>query len=283
MKVTSKILGTISALLLVTTGWLLYSGTQSKGHEKKILQDLEYLKLKAEADELFILGNQAPALTRYSFIDSVYGDSLVSKRSALLTSTNDAALNEQVFSLQRQLERATSLLSAYEKQEKGSDMTNPELEELRNNESKLLNEIFTLKEKLNQIQREDKSNVEKKGVLTFTGNRNSSITYFGDLQSGKANGTGFGYWNSGSTYEGNWKENMRHGKGTFLWADGEKYTGDYVNDQREGYGIYTAKAGRYEGQWLNDMRHGEGKLYEPNGKLKVHGVWEKDKLVKTIK
>lgn len=283
MKVTSKILGTISALLLVTTGWLLYSKTQSKGYEKKILQDLEYLKIKAEADELFILGNQDLALTRYSLIDSVYGDSLVSKRSVLLTSTDEASLNEQVFSLQRKLERATSLLNAYEKQEKGSDLTNPELEELRNNESKLLNEIFTLKEKLNQVQNEDKSITEKKGVLTFTGNRNGSITYFGDLQNGKANGTGFGYWKSGSTYEGHWKDNMRHGKGTFLWADGEKYTGEYVNDQRQGYGIYTAKAGRYEGEWLNDMRHGEGKLYEPNGKLKVHGVWEKDKLVKTIK
>lgn len=283
MKVTSKILGTISALLLVTTGWLLYSKTQSKGYEKKILQDLEYLKIKAEADELFILGNQDLALTRYSFIDSVYGDSLVSKRSVLLTSTDEASLNEQVFSLQRKLERATSLLNAYEKQEKGSNLTNPELEELRNNESKLLNEIFALKEKLNQIQREERNIHEEKGVINFTGNRNGSITYFGDLQNGKANGTGFGYWKSGSTYEGHWKDNMRHGKGTFLWADGEKYTGEYVNDQRQGYGIYTAKAGRYEGEWLNDMRHGEGKLYEPNGKLKVHGVWEKDKLVKTIK
>lgn len=283
MQASSKILGTITVLLLITTGWLLYTTNQIKGELKEQQHNYNYFLSKADADELFIRGNYDAALVKYSLIDSLYNDSLVKIRTDLIITTDESSMAEQVFSLKRQLERATSLLSNYEKQEKGTELTNPELEELRINESKLLNEIFTLNEKLNQIQREAQTNVEKKGVIKFTGNRSSAITYFGDLQNGKANGSGFGYWSSGSTYEGNWKENMRHGKGVFLWADGEKYTGDYVNDQREGYGIYTAKAGRYEGQWLNDMRHGEGKLYEPNGKLKVHGVWEKDKLMKTLK
>jgi len=283
MQVSPKILGTISALLLVTTGWLLYANNQIKGELKKQQLSYNYLSSKAEADELFMRGDYEEALIRYSVIDSLYNDSLVNKRAALTVTTDESSMAEQVFSLQRQLERATNILNTYENQEKGSDLTNPELEELRNNETKLLNEIFALNEKLNQVQNENKNNTEKKGVVKFTGSRNGTITYFGTLLNGNANGDGFGYWSTGSSYEGNWKDNMRHGKGTFLWADGEKYTGDYVNDQREGYGIYIAKAGRYEGYWQNDMRHGEGKLYEPNGKLKVHGVWEKDKLIKTIK
>jgi hypothetical protein len=147
----------------------------------------------------------------------------------------------------------------------------------------LRNEITALRQKLEGLQRQAENTSPDKGILRFASSKNGSVTYFGDLARGKANGEGIGYWKSGSTYEGTWKDNQRHGKGVFIWADGEKYEGEYHNDQRHGYGIYIAKAGRYEGQWLNDMRHGEGYLYEASGKLKVHGIWEKDKLVKTLK
>lgn len=121
-------------------------------------------------------------------------------------------------------------------------------------------------------------------LLRFAGDRGATITYVGAVRDGKAEGLGYGVWTTGSAYEGQWKANKRHGPGRHKYPDGAVYEGTYVNDQREGQGTYHYKNGqRWEGPWKDNMRHGEGVLYEANGRVRVRGVWEKDRLVREIK
>lgn len=242
---------------------------------------ISLLRLKSEADDWFILGATDEAFARYRLYDSLANDTLMQQRTILHFYQPMSSGADQLAELTAKLQQQQQLLREYEQQQRNLP-TSATLDE--NEEVQLLrNEITALRQKLEGLQRQTENPSPDKGILRLTSSKNGSVTYFGDLTRGKANGEGIGYWKSGSTYEGTWKDNQRHGKGVFIWADGEKYEGEYHNDQRHGYGIYIAKAGRYEGQWLNDMRHGEGYLYEASGKLKVHGVWEKDKLVKTLK
>lgn len=120
--------------------------------------------------------------------------------------------------------------------------------------------------------------------LEFVSSKGRTVFYYGQSINDYANGKGVGlFWESGSLYKGDWKDNMRHGRGIFQWKDGERYEGEYRNDRREGYGVYHWKNGeRYEGQWLNDMRHGNGTLYDKNNKVKISGLWDKDKPINRI-
>jgi len=114
--------------------------------------------------------------------------------------------------------------------------------------------------------------------------KGEEVVYVGEVKDGMAHGDGFGVWHSGSTYDGEWSENLRHGHGEFTWPDGERYAGQYMNDRRTGKGTYYWKNGqRWEGEWLDDMRHGSGTLYDTQGKVRVKGIWEKDKLVKNVR
>jgi hypothetical protein len=121
---------------------------------------------------------------------------------------------------------------------------------------------------------------DARGFLTFPSTKGGTIRYLGDVVDGMATGTGHGVWSTGSLYEGEWRANRKHGSGSYTWPDGERYEGEYREDQRSGEGTYTWKDGRrWVGGWLDDMRHGDGVLYEANGRVRVRGRWEKDKLV----
>lgn len=121
-------------------------------------------------------------------------------------------------------------------------------------------------------------------LLRFKGENNAEISYVGEIRDGKANGIGYGVWSTGSSYEGEWRDNKRHGPGKHRYPDGARYEGMYVNDLREGDGTYFYKNGqKWIGPWKDNLRHGTGILYEANGKVRVKGVWEKDRLVSEIK
>lgn len=266
---------------LVALGMLLYyekSTFTQKLSEAE--QKLERLALRTEADDYFISGRFNEAMMLYRQLDSLTGDSLSHIRSKQIPEGDSMAVSEQLRQLTAKLRQTMTLLEQYKQSSLKS------LNDSTSNLTTLVTgnnqELTELKEKLAAAQQEI-NRLRNKGIIRFTTSKNGKVTYFGDLENNMANGKGFGYWLSGSTYEGTWKNNKRHGKGIFIWADGEKYEGDYQEDLRHGYGVYSSKSGRYEGFWAHDMRHGEGKLYEPNGKLKVHGIWEKDKLIKTIK
>ncbi|MCS6973830.1 MAG: hypothetical protein NZM13_05035 [Cyclobacteriaceae bacterium] len=242
--------------------------------------DLDKLRLKNQADSFFIAGHYHEALTLYNQLDSLTGDSLHRIRQGQIPGNDSTAIHQQLIEVTARLKQTWTLLDQIRKNQSAST---PDTVVLTTHDAQQEEEITLLREKLTNAQKEINRLKNNRGVIRFTTARNGKVTYFGDLENNMANGIGFGYWTSGSTYEGEWKNNKRHGKGVFQWADGEKYDGQYRDDLRHGYGVYTSKSGRYEGFWENDMRHGEGKLYEPNGKLKVHGVWNNDKLVKTIK
>lgn len=274
MKNTRLLLVILSLLLLGASLWLFNSKKKSRAQIDMFERELYYLRLKTEADELFINRDYTQAEKRYQFLDSAFGDSLWATRSTLQEKSKMPS--RPIVDAQQKIEQLTRELAHL----RNANSTTF-VDTLQDNSSQTLNdEITKLKDQIRQLQQ---STHPTKGVIKFKNLKNGTITFFGDLSNNMANGIGFGYWTSGSTYEGAWKDNSRHGQGTFIWADGEKYVGDYVNDKRDGYGVYTAKAGRYEGQWKNDMRDGEGNLYEPNGKLKVHGIWQNDKLMKTLK
>lgn len=121
-------------------------------------------------------------------------------------------------------------------------------------------------------------------LLRFAGERGATITYVGAVRDGKADGLGYGVWSTGSAYEGQWRANKRHGAGRHTYPDGAVYEGRYSDDLREGPGTYHYKDGqRWEGPWQQNLRHGEGVLYEADGRVRVRGVWERDRLIREIK
>lgn len=271
----------LSFALLALVVWQFDKSGKLSERVRLLQSDINTIELKNRADELFIEGRTEEALELYRHYDSLSRDSLEIVRYSQQNRTRSSFQDSlKLVRLQFQLEKTTAVLREYEKMD--SPSSEIILIESENDESLEL-QIQLLEQSLTAAQKEIEEIKTGKGVIQFSSSKNGSVTYLGDLRNGKANGQGYGYWKSGSTYEGNWKDNMRHGEGVFVWADGEKYEGEYQNDQRHGYGVYMAKAGRYDGQWLEDMRHGEGKLYEANGKFKLQGIWDKDKLVTTLK
>jgi hypothetical protein len=123
-----------------------------------------------------------------------------------------------------------------------------------------------------------------KVLLRFPGMNNSKVTYVGESRDGQAEGIGYALWSTGSAYEGQWHANRRHGEGRHWYPDGARYEGTYQSDKREGYGTYFYRNGqRWEGPWQENLRHGEGILYEADGRVRVRGIWERDRLVREIK
>ena len=121
-------------------------------------------------------------------------------------------------------------------------------------------------------------------LLRFPGSNGAQITYVGESRDGQAIGVGYAVWSTGSSYEGEWRGNRRHGEGRHRYPDGARYEGLYRDDQREGQGSYFYRNGqRWEGPWRDNLRHGEGVLYEADGRVRVRGIWERDRLVREIK
>ncbi len=279
LAITGLIIGFI---LLLIAGWQFNKLTKLSQEVESLNAESIINDLKSTADNLFILGRTDEALDLYRKYDSLSMDSLAISRFTLVSATNNSQESIRLAKLQAQLDRTSSLLHTYENR----DSPKPEIVIVKAEPDKSLElelQMQLLEQNLITANQEIEKLKKSRGLIEFSSSKNDAVTYLGDLQNGKANGNGYGLWTSGSRYDGQWKDNMRNGNGIFLWADGEKYEGEYQNDQRHGYGVYIAKAGRYEGQWREDMRHGEGKLYEANGKFKLEGVWEKDKLVTTLK
>ena len=121
-------------------------------------------------------------------------------------------------------------------------------------------------------------------LLRFPGMNGSRVTYVGESRNGQAEGIGYALWSTGSAYEGEWRENRRHGEGRHWYPDGARYEGTYQDDKREGQGTYYYRNGqRWEGPWQANLRHGEGVLYEADGRVRVRGVWESDRLKRELK
>lgn len=267
----------------VIAALLLYRHNRNlQAIHQRLRTEKEIADLRKRADEYFIAGQLDSSLVLYEKVDMLTGDSLTHRRRRQFAPPPDtSAYYEKINLLFAQLSHTKAALSACKStiatligtiRKDTAPVSVPSCPEVPFLQSKL-DSLHLLIDTL-----------KKRGFLEFYSSKGGhKITYFGEIADGMANGYGIGYWSSGSIYKGYWKNNMRHGKGIFEWADGERYEGEYREDKRHGYGVYISKVGRYEGYWEGDMRHGEGKLYEANGKLRVHGIWEYDKLEKILK
>jgi len=123
--------------------------------------------------------------------------------------------------------------------------------------------------------------VKEKGTLRLQSVQGFWFTYQGEIENGKANGTGKAIYENGNSYEGNFTDNQRTGYGIAITQTGEKYEGQWKNDRFNGKGKYTWKNGDYYvGMFEGAKRHGKGKLYNAQGTLLQDGLWESDKFVR---
>ncbi len=249
------------------------------------MQQAELLTQWVQADEAFIDGDRERATALYVAIAQQSGDSTLYQQRTAYYAAIDSGMgqgerrNDDYARLAQRLARAERQLAAARlRRDAAGDNTAPD--DVIDPDTVILpyvEEIARLRVSLDRSR--------ERGLVRFPSAKNrEGVTYVGATQNGEANGFGYGVWETGSSYEGEWVNNMRHGDGVFRWKDGEWYEGRYENDLRTGPGIYHWKDGRrWDGEWLDDMRHGDGMLYEANGKVRVRGVWEKDKLVREIK
>lgn len=267
---------------LISAIYLYRENHKAQNALQRLSAEKEVSALRISADEYFIAGQADSAFTLYRRIDTLTGDSLTHRRAEQLTPVPDTGLylatihrlTGQLSLMNASLIACRNAFAALSRAMRQDSLPMP---------SPACPEIPLLQAKLDSLQ-SMLATAQKRGFLEFNSPKNGyKIIYFGEIADSMANGYGVGYWTSGSIYRGYWKDNRRHGQGTFEWADGERYEGEYREDKRHGYGIYISKVGRYEGYWEEDMRHGEGRLYEAGGKLRVHGIWERDKLQKILK
>ncbi len=274
----------IGALSVVA--FISVSSARNARHEaQRASQRADMLRQWIDADEAFIDGDRELAMIIYAGLAEATGDSSLLRQRSVFDSTErsdgqtPASAARDYARLAARLERTESLLAEVRDQQRDSG-AGPGLDEaitdLERTVDRQLAEIDRLRRELERRP--------TGALLRFTAEKGAEVAYLGDVENGQASGLGFGVWTTGSTYEGRWAHNRRHGRGSFRWKDGETYDGDYVEDKRTGSGSYVFKSGeRWEGEWLDDMRHGEGILYDAKGKVRVHGRWEKDKLVETFK
>lgn len=266
----------IALLAWSTAGWLLH---QRRADRFALIEQASLHDLRSRADQAFCDGAFAEALDLYGELSARTGDSSLylqraERVSAWKASTDpDSSLEGTLLSLGAQNTMLQEQLREH-------------AQERRALEARLLRESDAAREaQPSPVPTAGTPPAPATSLLRMrTGKKNEEVIYLGGTHNGKAEGFGIGVWRSGSVYEGDWVGGQRHGEGVFQWADGERYEGGYINDKRTGQGTYHWQNGqRWTGQWENDMRHGPGVLYETNGKVRVEGTWQKDRLLSSSK
>lgn len=243
------------------------------------------LRMKGEAYDALINGRTEEALERFELLAAHTQDSTFLPPIKEWIALHDGRWMEGLSTedLHARLREAEERLIRYNDQGSDLQLRDRQMDELEQVDGSHLER--DLEEILKELEeaRMELSKRRARGILRFhSAKKGEDVIYLGEIENGKAHGHGVGVWRSGSVYEGQWYNGTRHGKGEFTWPDGERYVGDHVADMRTGLGTYHWKNGqRWEGHWLNDMRHGEGTLYETDGRLRVKGTWNKDKLVRS--
>lgn len=247
---------------------------------------LDYYRLLAEANYRLLNADSEGAMALFQKADDFNMGHLdwTPKATERLASGNEA---QQLLYQQREtISQLEQEQAAYEKRfAELQDREDAQADELQALKSKMIETALSLNEAIlrNQaLENEIRALGDAYGQLTFRNTEGNTISYYGEVKQGKANGFGFAVIeNKKSTYRGEWKNNKRHGKGKHNWANGDYYEGEYVDDQREGYGIYQFASGeRYEGEWKDDLREGKGTVYSKDGNVLLEGQWAADKVKK---
>lgn len=222
-------------------------------------------------NELNMAENDLQELEKYDF--APYYENVLESRKVFLHTlfSENKRLNKNLDSLKSQLWQQKNLKKDYgDSLQLESTRYSEKLVDFRDSLHGAKTEIARLQQHL-----EKKDRVK---VLQFESMSGQNIYYLGEVQDGKANGAGVGIWPTGSIYRGFWKNNRRHGEGTIESHNGEKYEGQWTEGKREGEGVYYWPTGeRYDGEWKNNRRNGHGTLYDPDGNVKIKGMWKNDK------
>lgn len=237
--------------------------------------DRGHLLHRLKADSSYLSGDHAMAEAHYALLAERFGD------TGLLI--YDRCMDGMADTLERSAEQEAKYRMALARSRSmQADMEQRRLElemEEAQRRAQLVDSLQAKQEVIDDLLN-DRSSTPEQGVLRFPGPKKGvEINYLGEIRDGMANGHGIGVWNTGSEYEGSWRNNRRNGHGLFNWKSGEHYEGTFVNDMRHGFGTYEWRNGqRWTGEWREDERHGEGILYDADGKVRMTGVWVKDKL-----
>jgi hypothetical protein len=109
------------------------------------------------------------------------------------------------------------------------------------------------------------------------GERQTSLVYTGEMNSGRRHGTGVALHRSGSKYSGQWRDNLKEGKGEFWYSNGDYYAGSFHNDLMHGPGRYVSADGTvFEGTFVADERDGPGLVIYPDGR-RYSSTWSAGK------
>jgi len=273
----------LTLVLAVTTVVGVSAAASARRDADRAARRADVLRQWIDADQAFIDGDRELAMIIYSGLAEATGDSsLLRQRFAFDSSERTegdtpASAARDYARLAARLERTEALLNALRDKESDADPgVDDAVTDLERTVDRQLAEIDRLRREI--------AGRRTGRLLKFTAEKGGNVAYVGEIEDGRARGIGYGVWHTGSTYEGEWEDNRRHGRGVFRWKDGETYEGEFQRDKRTGRGTYVFKSGeRWEGEWLDDMRHGEGVLFDTKGKVRVHGRWEKDKLVETFR
>ncbi len=284
-----QILPYVIIVVLVSMGSILLSKntklkaeiTQNNSSLRESSDELELLRIKTNADELFFSGKIEEAIEFYDYLDSLRGDTISISTLRLNWINNLDSLQSNLIKSSLELKKQYVLCQnefelAKEELQSTENELNTYQSKITSLERKLANQYDSLARKFAK----EKEEIQKKtgnDTLSFVSSKNYHIRYYGQTSGGKASGIGSGIWSTGGYYFGNWKNNMRNGKGIYYWKDGERYEGEYVNDIRQGIGKYFWNNGeKYEGSWKSDQRNGFGTLYDAMGKVKYKGEWVND-------
>lgn len=106
--------------------------------------------------------------------------------------------------------------------------------------------------------------------------------YYGEVEKGKANGTGILYTKTGEIrYDGAFENSEYQGTGS-LYEDGcLRYQGEFAHNVYQGEGrLYRTNGSmEYEGNFKEGEKSGEGKLYDSSNNLIYTGSFQTDELM----
>lgn len=117
-----------------------------------------------------------------------------------------------------------------------------------------------------------------RGTLT----RADGYKYEGEWRYDKRNGKGTLH-NQGNKIVGTFIDDKLNGHGTAYLFNGDKYVGEFLDGKYHGRGRYVEIGlGTYVGELRQNKNHGQGILYSPTGSIISQGIWENDKLIRSI-
>ena len=217
--------------------------------------------------------------------------SQIDQKSDLSEGDKSLDLNHKLISALNPSQHISDSCSKSLKREKTTEVTKP-VPKMKNTPESNLGDFSPAN------QRPDHNQTFQRSPETYF-DRDTGITYKGDLVDGLLHGPGESSDPKCGFFQGNWENGKKTGQGYYRYLNGTVYTGEWLNDQLHGSGILVTHEGgihdgefknglpngygirqdpdqsRYIGGWLNGERSGLGVFQKKNGAF-YKGEWSDD-------